>query len=150
VYVYEGDDNSLLGTFGSGQGNSVDQPNRLLGSLDITDPRQGNSATGMNPYFNTALFTKEAIGQLGNSSRRFFNGPGWNNWDIALEKNLQVTESKSFQFRAELFNAFNHAQFCTTCTSNSGQIGNILSSTFGFVTGAWPGRIGQLGIKFLF
>jgi hypothetical protein len=143
VYVYESDDNSLLGTFGVGQGNSIDEPNRLPGSLNITDPRKANPATGTNPYFNTALFTKEAIGQLGNSSRRFFNGPGWNNWDIALEKNLALTESKSFQFRAELFNAWNHAQFQSPS-------GNILSSTFGFVTNANPARIGQLGIKFLF
>ena len=111
--------------------------------MNITDPRKANPATGTNPYFNTNLFTKEAIGQLGNSSRRFFNGPGWNNWDIALEKNLAVTESKSFQFRAELFNAWNHAQFQSPS-------GNILSSTFGFVTAANPARIGQLGIKFLF
>ena len=143
VYVYENDDNSLLGTFGTGQGNSIDEPNRLPGSLNITDPRKANLAAGTNPYFNTNLFTKEAIGQLGNSSRRFFNSPGWNNWDIALEKNLAVTESKSFQFRAELFNAWNHAQFQSPS-------GNILSSTFGFVTAANPARIGQLGIKFLF
>jgi hypothetical protein len=161
VYLQENDDNSLLGTFSTGQGNNIDEPNRLPGSLKITDPRKAVLPSpaypnGLNPYFNTALFTKEAIGQLGNASRRFFNGPGWNNWDIALEKNLQVTESKSFQFRAELFNAWNHAQFCTACpsanTAGTGlsSTGNILSSTFGFITNAWPARIGQVGIKFLF
>jgi len=137
VYLYENDDNSLLGTFGTGQGNNIDTPNRLPGSLNITDPRTAK------PYFNPSLFTTEAIGQLGDSSRRFFRGPGFNNWDIALEKNLRLTESKSFQFRAELFNAWNHAQF-------QAPNGNILSSTFGFVTGANTARIGQLGIKFLF
>jgi len=142
VYVMEGDDNSLLGTFGGGQGNSVDEPNRLAGSLNITDPRKGDLNSGTNPYFNIAMFTPEAIGQLGNSSRRFFHGPGFNNWDIALTKDLRLTESKSLQFRGEFFNTFNHAQF-----NSPG--GNIDSGTFGFVTSASAPRIGQVAIKFV-
>jgi hypothetical protein len=143
VYLQEPDDNSLLGTFGVGQGSSVDEPNRLPGSLNITDPRKGDPGTGTNPYFNTSLFTKEVIGQLGNASRRYFHGPGWNNWNLSLAKELRLTESKNLQFRAELFNAFNHAQFW-------GPTGNILNSSFGFVTGAGSARIGQVGMKFIF
>jgi len=143
VYLTEGDDNSLLGTFSTGQGNAVDEPNRLPGPLNITDPRKGDSATGTNPYFNPSLFTKEAIGQLGNANRRFFPGPGFNTWDLSLTKELRLTESKNLQFRAELFNAFNHAQF-------SNPTGSITSSTFGFVGSARDPRIGQVAIKFLF
>jgi hypothetical protein len=134
---------SLLGTGGTGQGNQIDVPNRIIGDLNITDPRKSDPASQTNPYFNTSLFSKETLGQLGNSSRRFFHGPGWNNWDLALAKDLRLTESKVLQFRAELFNGFNHAQF-------NSPSGNILSSTFGFVTSAKPARIGQLGIKFNF
>ena len=143
VYILEPDDNSLLGTANSGQGNSVDEPNRLPGSLNITDPRKADPNNLTNPYFNPALFTHEAIGQLGNSSRRFFDGPGFNNWDMSLMKELRLAESKNLQFRAELFNTFNHAQF------GSPQ-GNILSSSFGFVTSARPARIGQVAIKLTF
>ncbi len=143
VYLQEPDDNSLLGTFGVGQGSSVDEPNRLPGSLNITDPRKGDPGSGTNPYFNTSLFTREVIGQLGNASRRYFHGPGWNNWNLSLAKELRLTESKNLQFRAELFNAFNHAQFW-------GPTGNILNSSFGFVTGASSARIGQVGMKFIF
>jgi hypothetical protein len=143
VYIFEPDDNSLLGTFSSGQGNPVDEPNRLPGSLNITDPRKADPSAVTNPYFNPALFTHEAIGQLGNSSRRFFHGPGWNNWDMALVKELHLTESKNLQFRAEFFNMFNHAQF-------GGPDGNIDSgSTFGFVTSAGAARIGQVAMKFI-
>ena len=142
VYMLEPDDNSLLGTFSTGQGNSVDEPNRLPGPLNITDPRKGDPSTGTNPYFNPSLFTNEAIGQLGNSSRRFFHGPGWNNWDLSLAKELRLAESKKLQFRAELFSAFNHAQF-------GGPTGNILSSSFGFVTGAGGARVGQVAMKFI-
>ena len=143
VYLTESDDNSLLGTFSAGQGNMIDEPNRLPGPLNITNPRKGNPATGQNPYFNINLFTKEAIGQVGNSSRRFFQGPGTNNWDLCLAKELRLTESKNLQFRAELFSAFNHAQF-------GNPTGEILSSSFGFVTGAGGQRIGQVAMKFIF
>jgi hypothetical protein len=62
---------------------------------------------------------------------------------MALLKDLPVTESKALEFRAELFNAFNHTQF-------NNPDGNFLDSTFGEVLGAAPGRIGQLALKFTF
>jgi len=151
VYINENDDYSLLGTGSTGQGNDVDEPNRAPGSLSFKDPRTavlpGASAqcpNGCNPYFNVGVFSKEAIGQLGNSSRRFFGGPGWNNFDLSLTKDVKLTESKSLQFRGEFFNAWNHAQF----GSPQGTINN--SSTFGFVTSANAPRIGQVSMKFYF
>ena len=42
---------------------------------------------------------------------RFFYGPGIENFDMALQKNLPITESKYFQFRLEAFNVFNQVQF---------------------------------------
>ena len=71
------------------------------------DPRKGL------PYFNTDLFTPEAVGTFGNSSRRFFHGPGLNNTDLALLKTFGITEAAKLEFRAEAINVFNHAQFGT-------------------------------------
>jgi len=144
VYIWENDDNSMLGTSGVGQGNDIDEPNRAPGSLNFQNPRTGN------PYFNTSLFSTEAVGQLGNSSRRFFGGPGWNNFDLSLTKDLKLTESKSLQFRAEFFNAWNHAQFASGGIGGGpqGQISN--NPTFGLVTGANSPRIGQVAMKFFF
>jgi hypothetical protein len=138
VYIWENDDNSMLGTSGVGQGNDIDEPNRAPGSLNFQNPRSGK------PYFNTSLFTVEEVGQLGNSSRRFFGGPGWNNFDLSLTKDVRLTESKSLQFRAEFFNAWNHTQF----GSPQGQISN--NPTFGVITGANSPRIGQVAMKFFF
>ena len=155
VYILEPDDHSLLGTGQSGQGNPIDEPNYTPGNLNFTNPRKavfpGSSAgcpSGCNPYFNTSLFSPEGgapnvIGVLGTSNRRFFTGPGWNNWDIALIKDLRLTETMSLQFRGEFFNAFNHAQF-------GGVNGNYLSSTFGFVGSANAPRIGQIAAKLTF
>jgi len=137
VLISEADDHSLLGADMGGTGQLVDTPNFTPGPLNFTDPRSGK------PYFNTSLFSPGLLGKLGTSSQRFFYGPGINNWDMSLMKNLRLTESKTLQFRTEFFNAFNHAQFMNPN-------GNFLSSSFGFVTAARDPRIGQVAIKFLF
>jgi hypothetical protein len=93
-------------------------------------------------YFNTSLFSNEQLGQFGNSSRRFFHGPGLNNWNIALLKTTKITESKELQLRFEGFNVFNHAQF----QNPTGEI----NSTFGVVTSTRDPRIMQVAAKFLF
>ena len=150
VYIQEPDDHSLLGTYQSGQGNAIDEPNYTPGNLKFTNPRKAvfpgaspQCPNGCNPYFNTSLFSEDPVGQLGNANRRFFTGPGWNNWDMALVKDLHLTETKSLQFRGEFFNTFNHTQF-------GGVTGNYQSSAFGFVTSANSPRIGQIAMKFIF
>ena len=139
VTIIEGDDRSLIGATNPGPTGTQDEPNYTRGGTLLlnTNPRKGGN------YFNTSLFTLENLGQFGDSSRRFFHGPGTNNWDIALIKNLQLKESKVLQFRAELFNAFNHAQF-------NNPDGEINDSTFGVVTSARPARVGQVAVKFSF
>ncbi len=143
VFINENDDRSLLGSGSTGPGGVVDAPDRVPGNLNFTDPRTANPATGQNPYFNISLFSREPLGHLGTSSQRFFHGPGNNNWDLALLKDLRLTESKTLQFRAEYFNVFNHTQF-------GSPVGNFIDSRFGFVTSANAPRIGQVAIKFLF
>jgi hypothetical protein len=138
VTLYETDDRSLLGTSGAGAISlPVDTPEYTPGSLNFTNPRSGS------PYFNTALFSLEPLGQVGNSQRRFFAGPGINNWDIAIMKDTAIKEGMNLEFRAELFNAFNHAQF--------NQVdGNVDDATFGDVTSVNAPRIMQVSLKLLF
>jgi len=134
----ESDDRSLLGTRSAGAISlPVDAPNFNPGPLNIADPR-----TGL-PYFNTSLFRPENLGQLGTARRRFFSGPGLNNWDIALLKDTMLKEGMNLEFRAESFNAFNHAQF-------GSPDGNVNSSSFGLITKANAPRIMQLSLKLLF
>jgi Carboxypeptidase regulatory-like domain len=138
VTLTEQDDNSLLGTYCTGPTCAVlDTPNYTPGNLHFTDPHSGQ------PYFNSSLFSLEALGQLGNSRRRFFHGPGFGNWDLSLTKEVSLTEVKKLQLRAEFFNVFNHTNF------NSPQ-GDIIASSFGLVTSAMDPRIGQVALKFIF
>ena len=135
-------DNSLLGAEPNGVNNfGVDEPDYNGGALNFNhNPRNGRH------YFNTSQFSQNALGTPGTASRRFFYGPGMNNFDMALLKNVRLTEAKSLQFRVEGFNVFNHAQFFGPQAVD----GNIASSTFGQVVSAAPPRLVQLGAKFLF
>ena len=155
VTILETDDRSLLGTsFGGPITLPVDTPN-LLGPVVTANPRNNPN----HYFFSPTSFGPVNLGQEGTANRRFFHGPGVNNWDIALLKNTQLTERLNLQFRAELFNAFNHAQFITPsglvsygCPAD--QIGTTgctqNASSFGQVTQAASPRIGQLSLKLNF
>jgi hypothetical protein len=144
VTLLDDSDNSLLGTLGNGVNNYLlDTPEYHGAPLDInTNPRNGR------PEFNNtpAAFTTETLGQLGNVPRRFFYGPGIDNFDLTLEKLLRVTESKSFEFRLEAFNALNHAQFYGAAAID----GEVNDPHFGEVVSAASPRLVQLAAKFMF
>jgi hypothetical protein len=138
-------DNSLLGAEPNGINNfGIDQPNFTPGPLELShNPRENGQQ-----YFNTSLFSINALGTPGTASRRFFHGPGINNYDMALAKTLPLTESKTLLFRIETFNTFNHAQFYGTA-SVDGNIGD-LGTTFGHVVSSAAGRVMQVTAKFNF
>ncbi len=121
-------------------GSNADQPNRV-GPVVIVDPRKLD-ADGGNRYFLPDAFEKNTVlGTFGNSSRRFFHGPGIINTDFGMSKRTRITESMAFEVRAEFFNIFNHTQFYNPS-------GNISSSRFGLVGNARSPRIGQISAKF--
>jgi len=142
VTFYNYEDTSLLGTQGNGINNlAVDQLERAPGPLELNpNPRNGK------PYFNTALFSLPPLGSVGNSGRRLFSGPGIENYDLALQKNLRIAESKSVQFRVEAFNLFNHAQFYGPNSVN----GNISATAFGGVVSSAAPRLVQIAVKIVF
>jgi hypothetical protein len=142
VTFYNNNDTSLLGTIPNGiNNNGVDTPNVARGNLELnTNPRNGR------PAFNATLFSLPDLGQLGTASPRYFYGPGINNFDLALLKNLRLKESKWVQFRVEAFNTSNHAQFYGSAAVN----GNISSTSFGKVVSADAPRLIQVAAKFYF
>ncbi len=143
VTMIDNGDNSLIGTNPNGVNNSsIDEPDYNGAALRLNrDPR-----TSANNYFDTTAFALNALGTTGTAKRRFFYGPGADNYDMAVAKNLPLTESKSLLLRVEAFNVFNHTQF-NGPTAVDGDIG---SSTFGKVVSAAPPRILQGAVKFNF
>jgi hypothetical protein len=143
VTMINNGDNSLIGTNPNGVNNSsIDEPDYNGGPIHLgKDPRRNG-----NMFFNTNSFSMNALGEPGTSKRRFFYGPGAQNYDMAVAKNLPFNETRSLLFRVEAFNVFNHAQF------NGPQAvdGDVGSTTFGEVINAAPPRILQGALKFSF
>jgi hypothetical protein len=150
VTLYNYSDRSLLGAEPNGINNyGVDEPQFTPGSLELNrDPRNGTA------YFNTSLFGLQPLGTPGNAKRRFFYGPGLDNYDMALGKELRLPESKALNFRIEAFNVFNHTQFYGPNAVN-GNISDMCTPTtatacFGQVVSAMPPRLMQAAMKFVF
>lgn len=93
-------------------------------------------------WFDTSCFAKPAANYFGNSRPNIITGPGVNNWDIGMEKMFAVRESMNLQFRAEAFNAFNHAQFLNPSST-------MTDANFGRITTARAARELQFGLKLL-
>jgi hypothetical protein len=155
-----------LGTLGTGD---------LEGSLDITgggdgwravmsgDPNLPKSQQTVERYFNTAVFSPPGVGgpapknladvnrilALGNTPSTFGRGPGLNNWDLSLFKNIHIHEKLNLQFRAEAYNAFNHTQFSTVNTDAKWNYatGAVTSAQFGQITAARDPRIMQFALR---
>jgi hypothetical protein len=106
------------------------------------DPAQWFSVTNAD---GSPVFRAPAPGTFTTQSVRnqIFN-PGFQNWNIGLYKKFPVTEHTGFQFRAEAFDAFNHANW-------SGANFNPTSSSFGKITSKTGDvRNLQLSLRFFF
>ena len=104
-------------------------------------------------WFNTQVFVNPAVmtaGVWGNGGRNILVGPGFQNWDVSLLKNLRLAERRKLQFRAESFNVFNHTNFTGVSTTVRFDASGNPTGGFGAVNAAGPGRVLSLGMKLLF
>jgi len=85
----------------------------------VDDPQFGPVLT----WFDPSTIGQVTVGQLsannqsgifGNLDKNPLTGPGHNNWDLALMRNIKLpwhdSGSSLLQFRVENFNALNHPQ----------------------------------------
>jgi len=115
--------------FGVGQNVNV------IGDYHVSNPNRFQ-------WFNPAAFAQAPQWTLGNAPRYFsdLRAPGYNNWDMSIQKYFPVHESTRFQFRLDMFNAFNHVNFYKPDTNfGSGQIGTLNAS--------WGPRTMQAALK---
>jgi len=80
--------------------------------------RRPDLISGMNPYLtndrlilNPAAFTTPAPGTFGNVPRNFLRGPNFQQFDLIFNKRFKFSESTNLEFRTEIFNIFNRANF---------------------------------------
>ncbi|MBO0857961.1 MAG: hypothetical protein J2P21_05800, partial [Chloracidobacterium sp.] len=90
-------------------------------------------------------FTNVAAGvtRPGDAGRGVVLGPGYGRWDLTLARNIKLHEDTKLQFRAEMYNIFNHTNPLSVNTS-------LTSTLFGQVTSTRDPRLIQLGLKLYF
>jgi hypothetical protein len=76
-----------------------------------TIPNPGLCVTNQNITVSCMDKSSTGFAPLGNVGRNTFRGPSQQQWDFSITKNTKITERTSVDFRAEFFNAFNHAVF---------------------------------------
>lgn len=79
----------------------------------------------------------------GNSGVGIVEGPPLIAFDFSLRKRIRFGEKRDLRLQADVFNAFNRANFSNIST-------NVSAADFGLLTASGPGRSIQLGIKFGF
>lgn len=142
VTLLNNNDTSLLGSIPNGiNNNGVDTPAWTGSSLSLNRNPRGGA-----PIFDATQFSLPTLGTQGNARRRFFSGPGLDNFDATLSRSLLVKDNRSLEFRAEAFNLFNHAQFFGPTSVE----GNLSSSSFGQAVSAMPPRLAQLALRYRF
>jgi hypothetical protein len=118
------------------------RPDRIGdGNLDPSDMR--DLIRNRQPILDLGAFVVPTSGRgyYGNSARYILTGPGTVNWNTGLHKNwLLAGERANLQFRWEMFNAFNRANFNNPNT-------NIQSGAFGLVTTAGSARAMLFGLR---
>jgi hypothetical protein len=145
--------------------------NELMNSFDFELPGEPDQLSSFgwqrpqkngNYYFNPQIFTENTtdptcggspypgcydpslLGRVGNAPRTICCGPGISETDFAAVKNIPISERSHFEFRAELFNVFNHTQFYNPDGDSTD------GSQFGQVTEVKPPRLAQFALKFYF
>jgi hypothetical protein len=133
--------------------------NELMDSFDFELPGEPDQLkpfqtqrpqTNGNYFFDPTTFTENTavdpslLGRVGDAPRTICCGPRISNTDFAVMKNIPVTDGTHFEFRAELFNIFNHTQFDNPDGDSSD------GSQFGQVTESRDPRLVQFALKYIF
>lgn len=102
-------------------------------------------------FFNTSVIQPPTPANPGNAAPDAIRGPGVNDWDISLFKNIRLKENVALQFRAETFNTWNHPQFNTVnTTAVFDQTGAQVNAGLGSITADYLPRQIQFALKLIF
>ena len=96
----------------------------------VCDPRPGGSCpAGAVAILPVAFVGGKTIYHFGSFGRNTVIGPGFNNTDFSIIKRTKIGEDKLIEFRWEIFDIFNHANF-----GQPGRIAQVGSTAFGVIT----------------
>ena len=98
---------------------------------------------GPNGWINPAAFAAAPATRRGNSGVGIVQGPNLQTWDFSLRKQFRISERFNLRFQADMFNAFNRANYRAPATV-------VTTGGFGTITTAGPARNIQFGLKLNF
>ncbi len=116
----------------------------------LRNPNLPSSQRTPERWFDTGAFSRFVASaarptlNFGTAGRNILTADGIVNFDIGLSKEVRLSELRRFEFRWEIFNLFNHANFGIPVSDfNSPNFGRVLSTST-------PERQMQFAFKFLF
>ena len=111
----------------------------------VGDPNAGPHT--VDAWLSRSAFERLNIqtqaGQFGNAGRNIARGPSYTNVDLALVRDFSFVRETRLQFRAEVFNLANHANFGLP-------VADLNSPSFGRILSAGPARLMQFAVKLFF
>ena len=116
-------------------------------------PRLSQGEKTFYRNFRTEAFALTPRGSFGNAGVGILRGPGVNNWNLSVTKNIPVGlgEDRLLRFRGEFYNAFNHTQFSSLNTSAQfDPQGRQLNANLGAFTAAREARVISFALRFQF
>lgn len=119
----------------------------------VCDPRPGgNCPAGSVVVLPIAFIGGKNVFHFGSLGRNTVNGPTFNNTDFSVIKRTKLGERATVEFRAEVFDIFNHANL-----GQPGRVAQVGSRTFGVISNtraptgdAGSSRQFQFALKFKF
>ncbi len=111
----------------------------------VSDPNVGPHT--VDAWLSRSAFERLNIltqaGQFGNAGRNIARGPSYTNVDLALVRDFLFVRETRLQFRVEVFNLANHANFGLP-------VADLNSPSFGRILSAGPARLMQFAVKLFF
>ena len=115
----------------------------------------GNPYTGVCPngtnvgtpscWFNPTAFAVPAPGQFGDAGRNILRGPGFAQFDLALQKDFQLREGITIALGVEGYNLFNHPNFAVPSNTQSPlTLGGNGDAVFQDATGNLAKNVGRI------
>jgi hypothetical protein len=130
----------------------------LAGRPNLLPGRSPNPIIGLpTQWYDPSAYSLNAVGTFGNLGRNTGVGPGLVDTDFAVLKETKIakiSEKFSVQFRAEIFNIFNHANLglpnLTLFTAGTNGGGNLNPNAGRITVTTTTSRQIQLALKFIF
>ena len=107
---------------------------------------------GPDGWINPAAFAPAPLGRRGNAPVGIVQGPNLITWDFSMRKQFRLTERFNLRFQADMFNAFNRANFRSpdVAFGTLTAAGGPSNGAFGKISTAGPARNIQFGLKLNF